>query len=61
MGSSDPARSHSLLCFGFIFRRKLEPGHPTNTTGAAEKGGGKVSISLTPFPPAAGPLSSEIR
>ncbi|XP_067423919.1 coiled-coil domain-containing protein 17 [Emydura macquarii macquarii] len=42
-------------------RRKLEPGNPTNTTGAAEKGGGKVSISLIPFPPAAGPLSSEIR
>ncbi|XP_044882933.1 coiled-coil domain-containing protein 17 isoform X2 [Mauremys mutica] len=42
-------------------RSRLEPDSRTNAAGAAEKAGGKVSISLIPFPPAAGPLSSEIR
>ncbi|XP_065409802.1 coiled-coil domain-containing protein 17 isoform X1 [Chrysemys picta bellii] len=42
-------------------RSRLEPDSRTNAAGAAEKVGEKVSISLIPFPPAAGPLSSEIR
>nr|XP_042700972.1 coiled-coil domain-containing protein 17 isoform X2 [Chrysemys picta bellii] len=42
-------------------RSRLEPDSRTNAAGAAEKVGEKVSISLIPFPPAAGPLSSEMR
>ncbi|XP_043377543.1 coiled-coil domain-containing protein 17 isoform X3 [Chelonia mydas] len=42
-------------------RSRLEPDSRTNAAEAAGKAGGKVSISLIPFPPAAGPLSSEIR
>ncbi|XP_034635999.1 coiled-coil domain-containing protein 17 [Trachemys scripta elegans] len=42
-------------------RSRLEPDSRTNAAGATEKVGEKVSISLIPFPPAAGPLSSEIR
>ncbi|TFK01730.1 secreted tolloid-like protein [Platysternon megacephalum] len=42
-------------------RSRLEPDSRTHAAGAAEKAGGKVSISLIPFPPAAGPLSLEIR
>ncbi|XP_032660434.2 coiled-coil domain-containing protein 17 isoform X1 [Chelonoidis abingdonii] len=42
-------------------RSRLEPDSYTNAARTAEKAAGKVSISLIPFPLAAGPLSSEIR
>ncbi|XP_043376337.1 coiled-coil domain-containing protein 17 isoform X2 [Dermochelys coriacea] len=57
----DALRDQIGLMQAAASRSRLEPDSRTNTAKAAGKAGGKVSISLIPFPPAAGPLSSEIR
>ncbi|XP_074987982.1 coiled-coil domain-containing protein 17 isoform X3 [Caretta caretta] len=57
----DALRDQIGLMQAAAWRSRLEPDSRTNAAEAAGKAGGKVSISLIPFPPAAGPLSSEIR
>ncbi|CAM2119151.1 unnamed protein product [Caretta caretta] len=57
----DALRDQIGLMQAAAWRSRLEPDSRTNAAEAAGKAGRKVSISLIPFPPAAGPLSSEIR